>query len=162
ANDSHAGPGCRSPPQGRDAPFGQVVQGSGQRGLAARLRQKEPYPGRGSAVRDPPARPRSAATGLGPRQRWRSSRGLGGAGASVTLRGANVLLYAYQPRSEHHDTCRRWLERAFSGDESVGLSWLTVLAFIRISTNARIFEAPLSATEAITIVSSWLSRDVVF
>jgi uncharacterized protein len=80
----------------------------------------------------------------------------------LILIDANILLYAYQPRSEHHDACRRWLERAFSGDEPVGLAWVTVLAFIRISTNTRIFEAPLSPTEAITIVSSWLSREAVF
>lgn len=75
---------------------------------------------------------------------------------------ANVLLYAYQPRSEHHDACRRWVEGAFSGEEPVGLAWLTVLAFIRISTNARVFEAPLTAAEAVAIVSSWLDRDAVF
>jgi toxin-antitoxin system PIN domain toxin len=75
---------------------------------------------------------------------------------------ANVLLYAYQPRSERHESCRRWVERAFSGEEPVGLAWVTVLAFVRIITNARVFEAPLSAGEAITIVSSWLARDSVF
>jgi toxin-antitoxin system PIN domain toxin len=80
----------------------------------------------------------------------------------VILVDANVLLYAYQPRSEKHESCRRWVERAFSGEEPVGLAWVTVLAFIRISTNARIFEAPLSAAEAIAIVSSWLVRDAVF
>jgi toxin-antitoxin system PIN domain toxin len=79
----------------------------------------------------------------------------------MTLVDANVLLYAYQPRSAHHDSCRRWVERAFSGGEVVGLAWVTVLAFIRISTNARIFEAPLSVSEAIAIVSSWLARDAV-
>jgi toxin-antitoxin system PIN domain toxin len=80
----------------------------------------------------------------------------------VILVDANVLLYAYQSRSERHESCRRWVERAFSGEEPVGLAWVTVLAFLRISTNARIFEAPLSAAEAIAIVSSWLVRDAVF
>jgi len=79
----------------------------------------------------------------------------------VILVDANVLLYAYQPRSERHDSCRRFVEGAFSGDEPVGLAWLTVLAFIRISTNPRVFEAPLSPVEAIDIVSSWLARDPV-
>jgi toxin-antitoxin system PIN domain toxin len=80
----------------------------------------------------------------------------------VILVDANVLLYAYQPRSGQHESCRRWVERAFSGEEPVGLPWVTALAFIRISTNPRIFEAPLSAAEAIAIVSSWLVRDAVF
>jgi hypothetical protein len=79
----------------------------------------------------------------------------------VILVDANVLLYAYQPRSAHHESCRTWLEQAFSGDEPVCLAWVTVLAFIRISTNPRIFEAPLGAAEAIAIVSSWLERESV-
>lgn len=80
----------------------------------------------------------------------------------MILVDANVLLYAYQPRSEHHDSCRRWVEAAFSGEEPIGIAWLTLLAFIRIGTNPRVFEAPLSAAEAIGIVSSWLARDPVF
>jgi toxin-antitoxin system PIN domain toxin len=79
----------------------------------------------------------------------------------VTLVDANVLLYAYQPRSEHHDRCRTWVETAFSGDEPVCIAWVTILAFIRISTNPSIFETPLSAAEAIAIVSSWLERPAV-
>ena len=79
----------------------------------------------------------------------------------MILVDANVLLYAYDPRSEHHEHCRSWVEKAFSGEESVCMAWVTILAFIRISTNPRIFEAPLSASEAIAIVSSWLARSAV-
>jgi len=52
-----------------------------------------------------------------------------------------VLLYAYQPRAELHRRCRAWVEEAFSGEEPVRLAWVTVLAFIRISTSPRIFRA---------------------
>jgi uncharacterized protein len=79
----------------------------------------------------------------------------------VILVDANVLLYAYQPRSEHHLRCRAWVEEAFSGEEPVCLAWVTVLAFIRISTNSRIFESPLRAEEAVAAVSSWLARPAV-
>jgi toxin-antitoxin system PIN domain toxin len=79
----------------------------------------------------------------------------------VILVDANVLLYAYQPRSQHHERCRRWVEMAFSGEEPVCLAWVTLLAFVRIITNPRIFEAPLTAGEAISLVSSWLERDTV-
>lgn len=79
----------------------------------------------------------------------------------MILVDANVLLYAYQPRSEHHRRCRAWVEEAFSGEEPVCVAWVTVLAFIRISTNPRIFEAPLRAEEAIAAVSSWLARPAV-
>jgi toxin-antitoxin system PIN domain toxin len=80
----------------------------------------------------------------------------------VILFDANVLLYAYQPRSPHHESCRRYVERALSGEEPVGIPWTTLLAFVRIGTNPRAFEAPLSSAEAVAIVSSWLERDAVF
>jgi uncharacterized protein len=76
----------------------------------------------------------------------------------LILVDANVLLYAYQPRSEFHERCRAWVEEAFSGEEPVCLAWVTILAFIRISTNPRIFEQPLLGSEAVSAVSSWLER----
>jgi toxin-antitoxin system PIN domain toxin len=79
----------------------------------------------------------------------------------MMLVDANVLLYAYQPRSRHHERCRMWVEETFSGDEAVCIAWVTVLAFIRIATHPRVFETPLTTTEAVAIVSSWLDRDAV-
>jgi toxin-antitoxin system PIN domain toxin len=79
----------------------------------------------------------------------------------LILVDANVLLYAYHPRSSHHDRCRRWLEAAFSGDGPVALCWLVVLAFLRISTSARAFEQPLTMAEALAIVSEWLALPAI-
>jgi toxin-antitoxin system PIN domain toxin len=79
----------------------------------------------------------------------------------MMLVDANVLLYAYQPRSPRHEPCRRWVEAAFSGDEPVCLAWVTVLAFLRIATHPRVFESPLTMPEAVAVVVSWLERDAV-
>ena len=79
----------------------------------------------------------------------------------MILVDANVLLYAYQPRSEHHQRRRTWVEEAFSGGEPVCLAWVTILAFIRISASPRIFERPLRAAEAASAVASWLERPAV-
>lgn len=79
----------------------------------------------------------------------------------MILVDANVLLYAYHPRAEAHDRCRAWVEKAFSGDEPVAVAWVTVLAFVRISTNPRVFEQPLLAGEAVAAVASWLERPCV-
>ncbi len=79
----------------------------------------------------------------------------------VILVDANILLYAYHPRSEHHDRCREWVEDAFSGTAQVRLAWMTVLAFLRISTSPRVFEQPLSMAEAEGIVSGWLAAPSV-
>jgi uncharacterized protein len=79
----------------------------------------------------------------------------------VILVDANVLLYAYDPRSTAHQRCRAWVERAFSGEEPVAIAWVTLLAFVRISTSARVYERPLLASEALAIVASWLGRPAV-
>ena len=80
----------------------------------------------------------------------------------MILTDASVLLYASEPRSEHHQACRGWLEKALTGEEPVCLAWVTVLAFLRIITNPGVFEAPLTATEATDVVASWLARPAVF
>lgn len=79
----------------------------------------------------------------------------------MILVDTNVLLHAYHPRAESHERCRAWVERVFSGEEAVCLAWVTILAFVRISTNPRVFEQPLLATEALATVSSWLERPSV-
>ncbi len=79
----------------------------------------------------------------------------------MILVDANVVLYAYHPTSEHHETCRHWLEKTFSSPSPVGLPWLTIWAFLRIITNPRAFEKPLTMKEASAIVSSWFDVPVV-
>ena len=76
----------------------------------------------------------------------------------MILVDANLLLYAYQPRSAHHEGSRRWLESVLSSPELVRFAWVTLWAFIRISTNPRVFEQPLVVSEAEGIVSSWLEQ----
>jgi toxin-antitoxin system PIN domain toxin len=48
-----------------------------------------------------------------------------------------------------------------AGDEPVGLAWSTMLAFLRIGTNPRVFERPYSIEEAARIVTSWLEHPAV-
>jgi uncharacterized protein len=71
---------------------------------------------------------------------------------------ANLLLYAYDRSDPHHAAAARWLEATVDGDGQVGLALATVLAFIRISSDPRVYEAPMSAATAIGIVGSWLQR----
>jgi hypothetical protein len=62
----------------------------------------------------------------------------------MILVDANLLLYAYHPRAEQHEQSRAWLEKALSGPELVRFAWVTLWAFLRIGTNPRVFERPLS------------------
>lgn len=79
----------------------------------------------------------------------------------MILVDANLLLYAYHPQSDQHDGSRAWLESTLSGAELVRFAWLTIWAFLRISTNPRVFERPLTITEAEAAVATWLSQPQV-
>ena len=69
---------------------------------------------------------------------------------------ANLLLFAEDQDSPHHDVSRGWLSSALNGPVRVGLPWPSLLAFSRIRTNSRIYSAPLSGPQAWTRVQSWL------
>ena len=69
-----------------------------------------------------------------------------------------VLLYAVNRDALRHASARGWLDEALSGGARVAFCWLVLLAFLRLSTNGRIFDQPLSATEAITQVEDWLAQ----
>lgn len=75
----------------------------------------------------------------------------------MILVDANLLLYAYDSGSEHHAVARRWIEEAFSAPQPVRLAWVTVLAFLRITTNPRLRAQPFTPAEAVSIVDEWLS-----
>lgn len=76
----------------------------------------------------------------------------------MILIDANLLLYAYHRRAVEHNASRAWLEATLSGSDSVRFAWLTLWAFVRIATNPRAFEQPLSASEAGEAVASWLAQ----
>jgi uncharacterized protein len=76
----------------------------------------------------------------------------------LILLDANILLYAYDRASERHKTAALWVETAFSGAETVGVSWSVLLAFLRITTSPRMLREPLSMVEAVSAVSQWLKR----
>ena len=79
----------------------------------------------------------------------------------MILIDANLLLYGYATGTEHHERARQWLEEVFSEPAPVGLAWLGILAFLRISTHPRIFASPLSIAEAVSAVTSWLTQPSV-
>lgn len=79
----------------------------------------------------------------------------------MILFDASVLLNAYHTRSASHETCRRFLEEALSGAGPTALCWSSILAFLRIGTNPRVFEQPLTRIEAVGIVSAWLAQPAV-
>ena len=74
---------------------------------------------------------------------------------------ANVLLYAVNSDAPNHDVARTWLDVALNGDETVGMPWPVLLAFLRLGTHQAVFPRPLSLDAAIDQVRRWLRQPVV-
>lgn len=70
----------------------------------------------------------------------------------------NVLLYAVNADSAHHRPLLEWWNRAVN-QESLGLPWVVLLGFLRISTHPKIFPSPLTPEIALQTVDTWLSLD---
>jgi hypothetical protein len=72
----------------------------------------------------------------------------------------NLLLYATNRDAADHPSARVWWESTLSADEAVGLPWLVLLGFLRISTHRRILPSPLTWEQAAGVVDGWLEQPV--
>jgi toxin-antitoxin system PIN domain toxin len=79
----------------------------------------------------------------------------------VIVPDLNLLVYAYNRSSPHHERARQWWISTLSGRESVGMAWVVALGFVRLWTSPRIFDAPMSVNLATAHVESWLNRPTV-
>ncbi len=76
----------------------------------------------------------------------------------MILVDANILLYAEDSLQSRHQQARAWWDGQLSGTGVVCLCWTVLSAFIRIGTNPRVFEHPLSLEQALARVQSWLDQ----
>ncbi len=76
----------------------------------------------------------------------------------MKLLDANVLLYAYDASSPLNEEASSWFSRILSGTETVAFSWLVIIAFLRLSTQASVFVDPLTIDEALDLVDAWLDQ----
>jgi len=74
----------------------------------------------------------------------------------VILVDANLLVYAHVATFSQHANARDWLDTRLNGVSPVGLPWPSIIAFLRIVTNPRIFERPEGVEEAWRQVEEWL------
>ena len=73
----------------------------------------------------------------------------------------NLLLYAYHAAAKEYEAASVWLTGLFAGHETVALSWVTLLGFLRIATAPKILATPYDLGQATEIVSGWLVRSNV-
>lgn len=70
----------------------------------------------------------------------------------------NLLLYAVNRDAPAHEAARTWWEEALSGDEQVGLTWVVLLGFLRLSTRPAVMPMPLSPSQAAGLVDEWFGQ----
>lgn len=71
---------------------------------------------------------------------------------------ANMLLYAYDENDPRHAAASPWFQTQMSETVEIGLSLVAILAFLRISTDHRVFRQPRPVATALAIVDSWLAH----
>ncbi len=75
----------------------------------------------------------------------------------MILVDANLLIYARVSSMPQHVAARAWLEGVLNGPSPVGLPWASLLAFVRLVTNPRVFERPEPIPTASAQVREWLA-----
>ena len=75
---------------------------------------------------------------------------------------ANVLMYALINDYPQHQKASAWLSDQLDGKRRIGIPWVNILAFIRLSTNRRILAAPLSAVDAWSAMNHLLNHPRVW
>lgn len=73
----------------------------------------------------------------------------------------NLLIYAVNADAPEHKRATAWWEQTLTGSETVGLPWMVVLAFIRLTTRRGFFHNSLSIEQAMNLVDEWLDQPSV-
>jgi toxin-antitoxin system PIN domain toxin len=75
----------------------------------------------------------------------------------VIIPDANLILYAYNSADPDHKAARLWWEGLLANDTPIGISIVVLLAFLRLSTSARVLQKPLTVEESTERVRSWFT-----
>ncbi len=69
----------------------------------------------------------------------------------------NLLIFAHNRNALHHEESKQWLSNLMQGGETVGLPWIVISGFIRISTHPKLLKEPLLVETATAIARSWIA-----
>jgi uncharacterized protein len=73
----------------------------------------------------------------------------------------NLLIFAHNHAAPHHHSAKEWLENLIRSGKPVGLPWIIISGFIRISTHPKLLKEPVTVEQAIGITRSWLANNNV-
>ena len=76
----------------------------------------------------------------------------------MKLLDTNLLLYAVNADAPLHQKAKSWLEGILSDEEPIALSWIVMLAFLRLATRPGLFRCPLRPEVAFECITEWLAH----
>lgn len=79
----------------------------------------------------------------------------------MILPDVNILLHAVNTNSPRNDHIRTWWDSCVKGSTPVCLTWTVLLGFVRIGTNPRLFNRPLTVIEAADYINSLLDQPTI-
>jgi toxin-antitoxin system PIN domain toxin len=80
----------------------------------------------------------------------------------MMLIDANLLIYAYHRDLPQHSAAQHWLRDTLASKPYMGIPWSVLLAFVRLSTNPRVFERPPTLSTVWEQVELWLAHPNVW
>lgn len=80
----------------------------------------------------------------------------------MILIDTNILVYSHVTTLPQHGPARQWLDIQLNGQTRVGLPWASLLSFVRLVTNPRIFERPQTFARAWSQVEEWLDCETAW
>jgi toxin-antitoxin system PIN domain toxin len=80
----------------------------------------------------------------------------------VILLDTSLLVYSYAAGLPEHARTADWLRKQVHNGMRIGLPWHSLLGFVRLCSNPRVFARARPATDAWKHVREWLSLDNVW
>jgi hypothetical protein len=74
----------------------------------------------------------------------------------LILIDTNLLLYATFKHTSDHERARQWLDEQFESAPRIGLPWHSLLGFVRLASNLRIYRNGPSPEQSWRVVREWL------
>lgn len=79
----------------------------------------------------------------------------------VSILDANILIYAFVPSLPQHETTKNWIEDHLAAGDQLGVPWMAIWAYLRITTNTKAFEHASTVPQALELLSEFLHHPAV-
>ncbi len=77
----------------------------------------------------------------------------------MVILDANILIFSFNHEAIEHKPCASWLKGTTKAGTSMGLPWVSILAFLRVTTNPKLSPKPTSMDRAVEFIDSLLDNE---